>query len=71
MKDFKEKIADCLTSVIDMNKEELKRIIEIPKDEKMGDYAFPCFRFAKTFGKAPNMIAQELKEKLEIARNRH
>ena len=32
----------------------------------MGDYAFPCFQFAKIFRKAPNMIAEELKNKLSI-----
>ncbi|MBO5478784.1 MAG: arginine--tRNA ligase [Clostridia bacterium] len=67
MKDFKEQIANILTNVIDMDIQELKSIIEIPKDEKMGDYAFPCFRFAKVFGKAPAMIAEELKEKLELS----
>lgn len=67
MKDFKEQIAKCLTQVIDMERQELKNMIEIPKDEKMGDYALPCFRFAKMFGKAPAIIAEELKEKLDIA----
>ena len=67
MKDFKEQIAICLSNVIDMDMQELKNIIEIPKDEKMGDYAFPCFRFAKIFGKAPAIIAEELKEKLEFS----
>lgn len=28
----------------------------------MGDFAFPCFRLAKAFRKAPPMIAQDLKE---------
>ncbi len=28
-----------------------------------GDYAFPCFRLAKEFKKAPNLIAEELAEK--------
>ena len=26
----------------------------------MGDFAFPCFRLAKAFRNAPNMIAEEL-----------
>lgn len=67
MKDFKEQIANCLTSVIDLEQEELRKMIEIPKDEKMGDYALPCFRFAKTFGKAPAIIAEELKQKIDTA----
>lgn len=66
MKDFKQQIAACFAKVIDMEQEELKNMIEIPKDEKMGDYALPCFRFAKMFAKAPAIIAEELKEKLDI-----
>ena len=31
----------------------------------MGDYAFPCFKLAKVFRKAPNMIAAELAEGIE------
>jgi len=67
MKDFKEQIASILVQVINMDKEEIEKSIEVPKDEKMGDYAFPCFRLAKTFGKAPNLIAEELKNKIENA----
>lgn len=66
MKDFKEQIAKCFAKVIEIGQDELKNMIEIPKDEKMGDYALPCFRFAKMFGKAPGLIAQDLKEKIDI-----
>ena len=66
MKDFKDQIAKCLHPMIDIEQEEIKNMIEIPKDEKVGDYALPCFRFAKIFAKSPNIIAQELKEKLDI-----
>lgn len=37
-------------------------LIETPKDTSMGDYALPCFRFAKQLRKAPQAIAQELLE---------
>lgn len=30
----------------------------------MGDYSFPCFRLAKVLKKSPQIIAEELKEKL-------
>ena len=39
-------------------------MIEIPTDSRMGDYAFPCFRLAKTLRKAPPMIAADVAEKL-------
>ncbi len=71
MKDFKDEIAKQLAKILNLEQEEIKNMIEIPKAEIMGDYAFPCFRLAKTFAKAPNLIAEELKEKLELARNRY
>lgn len=67
MKDFKAQIAECFAKVIEIDQQELKNMIEIPKDEKMGDYALPCFRFAKMFGKAPALIAQDIKEKIDFA----
>lgn len=65
MIDYKEKIANLLEPVIEgLPKEEIQEIIEIPSDEKMGDYAFPCFRLAKILRKAPPMIAKDIAEKL-------
>lgn len=40
-------------------------MLEKPPQPDMGDVAFPCFTFAKTFKKAPQAIAIELVEKLE------
>ena len=67
MIDFKNEIAQIMNQVLTENPvEELEDWIEIPKDCSMGDYAFPCFRLAKILKKSPQMIAQELKEKIEI-----
>lgn len=66
MKDFKQEIANIISDVIGVNKEELVTYIEVPKDVSMGDYAFPCFRLAKELKKTPNIIAEEIKEKLDI-----
>lgn len=66
MLDFKETIAEALQKATDLNKEELKSYIEIPKDTSMGDYAFPCFKLAKEFKKAPPIIATEINEKLQV-----
>ena len=57
-----QELAKCLPEL------ELAQIaegIEIPKEKTMGDYAFPCFRLAKTLRKAPNLIAQDVAAKLE------
>ncbi len=66
MQDFKIEIANCLKENIeDLTLEEIVGLIEIPPNKEMGDYAFPCFKLAKVFRKAPNMIAAELAEKIE------
>lgn len=66
MKDFKKEIASIISDVINIDKEQLKAFIEVPKDVNMGDYAFPCFRLAKELKKAPNVIAEEINKKLDI-----
>jgi arginyl-tRNA synthetase len=43
----------------------VRALVEIPPDERKGDYAFPCFRLAKAMKKAPQGIAQEFAGKLE------
>lgn len=63
--DYKLELAQAVAKAADMPVEEIQSMIEIPADTKMGDFAFPCFRLAKTFRKAPPMIAAEISEKLE------
>ena len=65
MTDQKKVIAAFLSDMIEgLEAEEIESMIEIPPESTMGDYAFPCFKLAKTMRKAPNLIAQELAEKL-------
>ncbi len=66
MLQFKTIIATSIAKEVDLKPEEIQEYIEIPKDSKLGDYAFPCFRLAKTLKKAPQVIASELKEKLTL-----
>ena len=66
MIDFKKEIAKIIAKNLEgLTEDEIKSMIEIPQDQSMGDYAFPCFRLAKTMRKAPNLIAAELAEKLQ------
>ena len=66
MIDFKKEIAEIIAKNLEgLTEDEIKSMIEIPQDQFMGDYAFPCFRLAKTMRKAPNLIAAELAEKLQ------
>ena len=69
MIDFKEIISNAISNVTNINKDELKTYIEVPKESNNGDYAFPCFRLAKELKKAPQMIATDIKEKIEIDEN--
>jgi arginyl-tRNA synthetase len=38
--------------------------LEVPKDEKMGDFALPCFAWAKSLRRPPPQIAQQLADHL-------
>ena len=66
MINFKEKIAESISKVTNISKEELVNYIEKPKDNKMGDFALPCFKLAKEMKKAPMQIANEIKEEIEV-----
>lgn len=39
-------------------------VLQVPPKPEMGDLAFPLFAYAKSFGKAPNAIAQELSARI-------
>lgn len=62
---MKNKIVDLITNQVEnLSREEILSLIEIPPKADMGDFAFPCFKLAKVYRKAPQMIASELKEKI-------
>lgn len=59
-------IADKISEQVpELERDEILRLIEIPPSFDMGDYAFPVFQLAKTYRKAPPIIAAELAEKLQ------
>lgn len=67
MKDYKEIISKKLEEKdIGLSSEEIYKLIEIPPQEKMGDYSFPCFQLAKTLRKNPALIATEMAGTLEL-----
>ena len=66
MLNFKNEIAKIISKITNIDVNELEGYIEIPPDHNMGDYSFPCFRLAKELKKAPQIIATELKEKIEL-----
>ena len=67
MFDFKTYIANELKEVI--NNDKIEEYLEIPANKEMGDYSLPCFKLAKEMKKAPQIIANEIKEKLNISQD--
>lgn len=66
MIDFKELIAEKIyDEALGLEVAEIASMIEVPADESMGDYAFPCFRLAKTMRKAPQMIAADIADRIK------
>lgn len=61
---FKLEIAYLLEQVTGVQQQEIVNAIETPPNKDMGDFAYPCFKLAKQFKKAPALIAQELSEKI-------
>ena len=66
MLNFKKEISKEISKVTNLEEKELESYIEIPKETTNGDYSFPCFRLAKELKKAPQIIANEIKEKIEF-----
>ena len=63
MLQYVDKITDLIAPQVEgLEKDEIRAMIEIPADSKMGDYAFPCFKLAKILRKAPPMIAKGIAE---------
>ncbi len=69
MINFKNIIAQKIAKEVELDAKEIEGFIEVPPNEEMGDYAFPCFKLAKVLKKAPPAIATELKEKITTDEN--
>ena len=63
--DYKKVVAQRIKQLVDLDIETIENLIEIPPRPEMGEFAFPCFQLAKNMKKAPNMIANDLKGKIE------
>ncbi len=61
---MKEKIARLLSKETSLKDREILKILEIPKNHEMGDYAFPCFVLAKQLKRNPSEIAADLAKKI-------
>ena len=57
--DYKKLIAEKL-NIAEIEESEVYSLIVTPPDTSLGDYAVPCFKFAKIMRKSPAIIAEEL-----------
>ncbi len=57
---FVDDIIKMISAMVDIPEQEIRDSVEVPPDEKLGDYAFPCFVLSKKLKKAPNQIATDL-----------
>ena len=67
MLDFKKIIANEIIKAA--NIENVYNYIEIPASKEMGDYSLPCFKFAKELKKAPQLIAEDIKNSIQISKD--
>ncbi|MDE6411437.1 MAG: arginine--tRNA ligase [Clostridia bacterium] len=63
--DYKRYIAERIL-IEGVSTGEIEDNLAVPPDSSMGDYALPCFKFAKILRKSPVMIAEELKAKFPV-----
>jgi arginyl-tRNA synthetase len=61
---MKHLVVDLLSHVLGghMTAAEIDRLIEVPPQESLGDYSFPCFPLARPLRKSPAALATEFRE---------
>ena len=59
--DYKKYIAERI-KIDGVNEDEIYSSIALPPSTEMGDFAIPCFKFAKILRKSPVAIAEDLKK---------
>lgn len=66
---MKKEICEAIGEIIpSVAAEEVSKLMEVPPEETMGDFALPCFSFARLLHKSPVIIAKELQEALKDKR---
>ena len=57
---FIKSLSEALSEIISISKEEIQALIVKNDSSEHGDFSFPCFTLSKNMKKAPNIIASEL-----------
>jgi arginyl-tRNA synthetase len=66
MDNFLKAVVSGLAEATILSEDEISKLIEVPPNPELGDYALPCFKLSSLLKKSPQQIAFELKEKLKI-----
>ncbi len=61
---YKNRIAQLIKRYVELEIDAIENLIGVPPKPEMGDYTFPCFQLSKNIKKAPNIIAEELKNSI-------
>ena len=62
----KSEVVKLLSKASGLKESEVSEILEVPPNPELGDYALPCFKLAAKLKKAPQQIANEIKNKISI-----
>lgn len=62
--DIRGIISEQLGEIIDLPRDCIRSILEIPPNTELGDFAFPCFTLARDLRKNPADIARDLQDRL-------
>ncbi len=65
MNKFVQEIIEILKNRIEFSPEKIEALIEVPPEEKFGDYALPCHILSKELRKPPQEIASKLSSELK------
>src|SRR5499427_2714971 len=63
---YKEAVAQCLAEPLGQPPEAIVALLRTPPEPAWGDYALPCFTFAKAWRQAPPQVAAQLAETMAI-----
>jgi len=63
---MKNELCNLLKNYLDgLDINEIENLLEVPPQNELGDYSFPCFSLAKKLHKSPNIIAESLKQNID------
>ncbi len=60
MNPFVDEIVEAMVQAASLEQDIVRELLAVPPDDKLGDYALPCFTLAKQYRKSPAQIAGEI-----------